>query len=69
MKISRFTKIASVLAIVTLIVGFSACDQSQQLLFPGPPETGLPDTIRIGVSLPLDDENGPLYGLTDETGL
>ena len=68
MKISRFTKIASVLAIVTLIVGFSACDQSQQLLFPGPPETGLPDTIRIGVSLPLDDENGPLYGLPMKRG-
>ena len=42
MKISRFTTFASVLAIVALIVGFSACDQSQQLLFPGPPETGLP---------------------------
>ena len=68
MKISRFTKFASVLAIVALIVGFSACDQSQQLLFPGPPETGLPGEIIIGVSLPLDDENGPLYGLPMKRG-
>ena len=68
MKISRFTTFASVLAMVALIVGFSACDQSQQLLFPGPPETGLPGEIIIGVSLPLDDENGPLYGLPMKRG-
>ena len=34
MNTSRFTKIASVLAIVALIVGLSACDQVQQLLIP-----------------------------------
>ena len=72
MKISRFTQFASVLAIVTLIVGLSACDQIGQLLVPAPPEmppdTGLPGEIIIGVSLPLDDENGPLYGLPMKRG-
>ncbi len=70
MKISRFTKFASVLAIVALIVGFSACDQIEQLLVPAPtpPETGLPGEIIIGVSLPLDDTNGPLYGLPMKRG-
>ena len=72
MNISRFTKFASVLAIVALIVGLSACDQIGQLLVPAPPEippdTGLPAEIIIGVSLPLDDENGPLYGLPMKRG-
>ena len=68
MNIGRCTKFAAVLAIVALIVGFSACDQAQQLLFPAPPETGLPDEVIIGISLPLDDENGPLYGLPMKRG-
>ena len=70
MKVRRFTKFASVLAIVALIVGFSACDQIGQLLVPAPtpPETGLPGEIIIGVSLPLDDVNGPLYGLPMKRG-
>ena len=34
MNIRKFTKFASVLAIVALIVGLSACDQIQQLLVP-----------------------------------
>ena len=38
MKIGRFTQFAFVLAIVALIVGFSACDQVQQVLFPPQPE-------------------------------
>ena len=70
MNISRFTKFAYVLAIVALIVGLSACDQVGQLLVPAPtpPETGLPGEIIIGVSLPLDDTNGPLYGLPMQRG-
>ena len=70
MNIRKFTKFASVLAIVALIVGFSACDQVQQLLVPAPtpPETELPGEIIIGVSLPLDDVNGPLYGLPMKHG-
>ena len=38
MKTGRFTQFAFVLAIVALIVGFSACDQVQQVLFPPQPE-------------------------------
>ncbi len=69
MKVRRFTQLASVLAIAVLIVGFSACDQIGQLLLPSqpemPPEMG---EIIIGVSLPLDDVNGPLYGLPMKRG-
>ena len=71
MKISRFTKFASILAIVALIVGLSACDQIGQLLVPAPtpPDMGgLPGEIIIGVALPLDDVNGPLYGLSMKRG-
>ena len=70
MNVGRFTQFAFVLAIVTLIIGFSACDQIQQLLVPAPtpPEMGLPAEIIIGISLPLDDENGPLYGLPMQRG-
>ena len=70
MSVRRFTKFASVLAIVALIVGLSACDQIGQLLVPAPtpPETELPGEIIIGVSLPLDDVNGPLYGLPMKRG-
>lgn len=69
MKVRRFTQLASVLAIAVLIVGFSACDQIGQLLLPAPPE--MPPEIGeiiIGVSLPLDDVNGPLYGLPMKRG-
>ena len=68
MSIKRFTQLAVVLAIVALIVGFSACDQVQEVLFPPEPETGLDDEIIIGVSLPLDSVNGPLYGLPMQRG-
>ena len=70
MNVGRFIQFAFVLAIVTLIIGLSACDQIGQLLVPAPtpPETGLPGEIIIGVSLPLDDENGPLYGLPMKRG-
>ena len=69
MKVRRFTKFASVLAVVALIVGLSACDQIQQALLPPQPE--MPpemEKIIIGVSLPLDDVNGPLYGLPMKRG-
>ena len=70
MNVRRFTTFASVLAIVALIIGLSACDQIGQLLLPAPtpPETGLPGEIIIGVSLPLDDTNGPLYGFSMKRG-
>ena len=53
MNISRFTKIASVLAVVALIVGFSACDQIGQLLLPATPQMeGLSGEIPIGLVHP-----------------
>ncbi len=68
-NIRRFTQFAFVLAIVALIAGLSACDQIQQLLLPAPPQMGgLSGEIIIGVSLPLDDENAPLYGLPMQRG-
>ena len=70
MSIKRLTQFTVVFAIVALIVGLSACDQIGQLLVPAPtpPETGRPGEIIIGVSLPLDDVNGPLYGLPMKRG-
>ncbi len=70
MSIKRLTQFTVVFAIVALIVGLSACDQIGQLLVPAPtpPEIGRPGGIIIGVSLPLDDVNGPLYGLPMKRG-
>ena len=54
MNIIRFTKFAFVLAVTTLIVGLSACDQIQQLLIPSTPqmeETG--EEIPIGIVYPV----------------
>ena len=68
MNIGRFTKFASVLAIVALIAGFSACDQIGQVLVPAPDMGGLPDTIRIGVSLQLEGEDATRYGLPMKRG-
>ena len=67
MNVRRLTKLVSVLVIALLIAGFSACDQIGQLLLPAPPELP-PEEIVIGVSLPLDDVNGPLYGLPMKRG-
>ena len=54
MNIRRFTKFASVLAIVALIVGLSACDQIGQLLLPAPPQMeGLSGEIPIGLVYPV----------------
>ena len=54
MNIRRFTKFASVLAIVALIVGFSACDQIGQLLLPATPQMeGLSGEISIGLVYPV----------------
>ena len=70
MKIGRFTQFAFVLAIVALIVGFSACDQIQQVLLPPqpekppemPPEMEAPE-IPIGVVLAQTGDFAPAYGL------
>ena len=69
MNIGRFTKFASVLAIVALIIGLSACDQIQQLLAPAPPDMGgLTGEIIIGVSLQLEGEDATRYGLPMKRG-
>ena len=53
MNTIRFTRLAFVLAIIALIVGFSACDQIQQLLLPAPPQMeGLSGEISIGLIYP-----------------
>ena len=57
MNTRRFT-IFAFLLIVASIVGFSACDQIQQLLLPAPPQMGkLSGEIPIGFVLP---QTGPL---------
>ena len=69
MNIGRFTKFASVLTIVALIVGLSACDQIGQLLLPAPtpPEMdGLPGEIIIGVSLQLEGEDATRFRCRSE---
>ena len=53
MNVGRFTKFAFILTIIVLIAGFSACDQSQQLLFPAPPTGDLSGEIPIGVVVAL----------------
>ena len=53
MNTIRFTRLAFVLAIIALIVGFSACDQIQQLLIPAPPQMeGLSGELSIGLVYP-----------------
>ena len=53
MNIRRFARFVSVLAIVALIVGLSACDQIQQLFIPAPPQMeGLSGEISIGLVYP-----------------
>jgi len=60
MNIRRFTTFAFVLMIASLIMGFSACEQIQQLLLPTPPQMeGLRGEISIGVVLPQTGYLGP----------
>ena len=60
MNIRRFTTLALVLTIISLIIGLSACDQIQQLLLPETPEIEeLRGEIPIGVVLPQTGHLGP----------
>ena len=64
MKIGRFTQFTLVLAIVALIMGLSACDQVQQVLFPPQPEMP-PETVEIPIGVVVA-QTGPFaaaYGL------
>ena len=59
MKIRRFTTLALVLAVFTLIAGFSACDQIQQLLIPATPQMEeFSGEIAIGAVHPLTGRLG-----------
>ena len=59
MVIKRFKRFVLVLAIVALIVGFSACDQIQQLLLPETPQMeGLRGEIAIGAVHPITGRLG-----------
>ena len=53
MNTTRFTIFVCVLAVVASIVGFSACDQIQQLFLPAPPTGALSGEIPIGVVVAL----------------
>ena len=69
MNVKRFTKFASVLALVALIAGLSACDQIGQLLVPAPPDmAGLSGEVIIGVDLALTGPFADPYGLPMQRG-
>ena len=59
MNIRRFARFVFVLTIVTLIVGFSACDQIQQLLLPTTPQMeGGSGEISVGLVYPITGRLG-----------
>ena len=54
MNTSRIARLSFVLTIVLLIIGFSACDQIQELLLPAPPQMdGISGEILIGMVYPV----------------
>ena len=67
MNTNRFTRFTLVLTIVALIVGVSACDQVQQVLFPQPPDEPHPPEpspmIPIGVAVALTGQYAVPLGL------
>lgn len=68
MSLKRFTQFTLVFAIVALIVGLSACDQVQQVLFPPqpePPPEMPPEKVEIpiGVVVAQTGPNAAAYGL------
>ncbi len=69
MKIGRITIFAFALAIVSLIVGLSACDQIGQLLVPATPQMeDLSAEIPIGVVLPVTGRLASTFGVPIGTG-
>ena len=65
MSIRRITPFMFVLAIVTLIAGFSACDQTGQLLVPAPSQEEIP----IGVVLSVTGRFATSFGEFTRRGL
>lgn len=54
MNTSRIARLSCVLTIVVLIIGFSACDQIQELLLPAPPQMdGISGEVLIGMVYPV----------------
>lgn len=72
MNTNRFTRLTLVLTIVALIVGMSACDQVQQVLFPKTPDPGPPEPasvmIPIGVVVALTGQYDDSLGLPMRDG-
>ncbi len=63
MNITRFTIFVCVLAVVASIVGFSACDQIQQLFLPAPPTGDLSGEVPIGVVVALTGRFADAVGI------
>ena len=66
MNVRRFTKFASVLAVIVLIAGLSACDQLQEILVPTPPV--MEGEVIIGVDLPLSGQYADSFGMPMRNG-
>ena len=58
MHIGTITKLSVLLIVIVLVVGFSACDQLQQLLLPGTPEIETPTPIEERDHVWVVDQNG-----------
>ena len=73
MNIGRFTQFAFVLAIVALVVGLSACEEVQKVLFPlepeKPPEMP-PEMVEIPIGVVVDETgaNSTGYGIPMRKG-
>ena len=58
MRIGTITKLLLVLTVIVLVAGLSACDQIQQLLLPGIPETDTPTPPEERDHVWVVDQNG-----------
>ena len=58
MHIKTITKLSLVLIVIVLVTGLSACDQIQQLLLPGTPETETPIPIEERDHVWVVNQNG-----------
>jgi branched-chain amino acid transport system substrate-binding protein len=69
MNTKKFTLFAFLLAIVVLIVGFSACDRASRIVQPATPQmTEASEDISIGVVLPLTGRLTDTFGIPISQG-
>ena len=69
MNIRRISTFTFILTVALLTVGFSACDQIQQLLVPSPPDMeDVSLEIPIGVVLPATGRLASTFGIPIRTG-